>query len=254
MERREVAIESDAEELVVMGDTRWRETTQLLMVEQAFLENYFGDQVGITGRVEGTTLHIVLRNYGSKTVQGAFSVTLPSTVALAAAAPRKVSVPGHGMREIALELDPSPAAMGRRSAITIAFDWGASSKKVLAEMDMPQGVATHKLLFGSTSSCKFPVSVYNFTGEKNVDVKVTVASADAPDQGACEAERSLQWATAASDTLLFDLQLPEGKYTVTTTAMGASTETQLGIGECENAVSLHREDVNGDGIDEIIME
>ena len=254
MDRREVAIESNSESLTVMGDARWRETTQLLMVEQAFLENYFGDQVDITARVEGTTLKIRMQNYGSKTAQGTFSVSLPETVTPVGAVRRNVSVPGRGIREISLDLNPSPEAMGRRSAITIGFDWGTSSKKVMAEMDMPQGVATHKLLYGSTSGCKFPVSVFNFTNDKNVDVKVSVSQKDAPDEVAFEAERSLQLAKAEGDTLLFDLQLPAGSYTVTTTAMGATALTQLGIGECENAVTLRREDVNGDGIDEIIME
>ncbi len=250
-ERREVAIEATNEELTVMGDARWRETIQLLMIERGFIENYFGDQVGIVGRVEGTTLRVVLRNWGSEAVRGSFAVTLPPTVSLAGSVPGRISIPAGGAREISVDLNPSVEAMGRRSAITIGFDWGSSSKKVLAEMDMPQGVSTHKLLYGSTSRCAFPVSVYNFTNDRNVAVKVSVASGDAV---VYEAERSVQLAKAAADTLCFDLQLPAGGYTVTTSAMGSSAVTQLGIGECEKAVSLRREDVNGDGIDEIIME
>ena len=255
LDRREVAIESSIDNgCVVMGPDRFRETTQLLIIERSFLENYFGDQVGITAQVEGTTLRIILKNYGCSAVNGPFTVTLPPAVELAGTLPRQIRISGGGTRELSVDLNLSPEAMGRRSAITIAYDWGNASKKVMAEMDMPQAVATHRLLYGTTTRCQFPVSVYNFTNDKNISVKVSVSPSDAPDTVAFEAERSLSPAKSCADTLDFDLNLPAGSYKVTTSAMGASTSTQLGIGEAENAVSLRKEDVNGDGIDEVIME
>ena len=252
MDRREVAIESAVEEFTVMGDTRFRRPIQLMLAERAFIENYFGDQVGITARVEELTLKVKLENFGSKAVKGAFDITLPPTVSLAGSIPGRLNIPAHGVKSLSVDLKPTSDAMGRRSAITIGYDWGASAKKVMAEMDMPLAVATHKLLYGTTSGCKFPVSVYNFTNNKKVDVKVSVTSGS---EVAFEAERSLTLAKAASDTLAFDLKLPVGSYTVTTESMGATATTQLGIGEEDgDAVKLWKEDVNGDGIDEIYME
>ena len=251
MDRREVAIESAVEEFCVMGDSQFRRPIQLMMIERSYIENYFGDQVGINAVVDGTTLRVALTNFGRSAVKGDFCVQLPPTVALAGSVPAKISIKPGATKEIAVDLAPTPEAMGRRSAITVGLDWGTSSKKVLAEMDMPPAVSTHRLLYGATSGCKFPVSIYNFTNDKKVDVKVSVASGDAV---AFEAERSLSLAKAAADTVCFDLQLPEGSYTVTTTAMGTTATTQLGIGECEKAVTVRREDVNGDGIDEFFME
>ncbi|MBO4558023.1 MAG: hypothetical protein J5693_05405 [Bacteroidales bacterium] len=251
LDRREVAIESAVEEFCVMGDAKFRRPIQLMMIERSYIENYFGDQVGIKATVEGTELRVALTNFGRGAVKGDFRVQLPPTVSLAGSIPAKISIKPGATKEIAVDLALTPEAMGRRSAVTVGFDWGASSKKVMAEMDMPPAVSAHRLLYGTTSGCKFPVSVYNFTNNKNVSVKVSVTSGEAV---AFEEERSVRLDKAACDTLLFDLQLPEGAYTVTTTAMGATAATQLGIGGCEKAVTLRREDVNGDGIDEFIME
>ena len=86
-------------------------------------------------------------------------------------------------------------------------------------------------------------------------VKVSVAPADAPETVTFEAERNVSLGKTCADTLNFDLLLPAGSYTVTTSAMGSSASTQLGIGEEEkDTVKLRKEDVNGDGIDEIYME
>ncbi|MBP5504941.1 MAG: hypothetical protein J6X89_02430 [Bacteroidales bacterium] len=254
MDRREVAIESAVEEFCVMGSDAFRRPVQLMMIERSFIENYFGDQIGIKGTVEGTTLKVALTNFGDKAVSGNLAVHLPATVTLKGSASQRLRIPAGGVKELSFELEPTPEAMGRRSAITIGFDWGKSSKKVMAEMDMPQAVATHRLLYGTTSGCEFPVSVYNFTNDKKVAVKVAVSPSDAPETVAFEAERSIALDKATSDTLLFDLQLPAGSYTVTTSAMGSTAATQLGIGQEADAVKTWREDVNGDGIDEIYME
>ena len=252
MDRREVAIESALEEFTVMGDARFRRPVQLMIAERAYIENYFGDQVGITARVEGTTLKVALQNFGRKAVSGAFSISLPPTASLAGSIPERLRIRPGATKEITVDLTLTPEAMGRRSAVTVGFDWGASSKKVMAEMDMPPAVSTHRLLYGTAAGCKFPVSVYNFTNDKKVDVKVSVVSGDAV---AFEAERTLQLAKAAADTVCFDLHLPAGSYTVTSSAMGTTATTQLGIGdEAKEAVKLWKEDVNGDGIDEVYME
>ena len=247
--RREIAVTS---ETAVVGDDAFRRPIQLMMIEQDYIETYFGDAVDITATVEGTTLSYTLTNNTGRKIKGDFSISLPPQVALGGSCPSRITIPAYGSISGQVDLALSPEVMGRRSAITVGYSWDESSKKVMAEMDMPLGVSTHKLLYGTTSGCKFPVSVYNFTNGKKVDVKVSVTSGS---DVVYEAGRSLTLAKAAADTLCFDLQLPAGNYTVTAEAMGATAVTQLGIGEeAGDAVKLWKEDVNGDGIDEYYME
>ncbi len=255
MDRREVAIEANAEEFTVMGDTRFRRPVQLMMIERAFLERYFGDQVGITARVEGTTLKVAMTNFGKSTVKGHFEITLPPTIKLAGNAPRQVSIPGRGVKELSMDLAISPEAMGRRSAITIGFDWGTSRKKVMAEADMPQGVATYKLLYGTTSGCEIPVSVYNFTKSGQVEVSLSVSRKDEPGNVVLHQSETISLEKDDNAKIGFDVKLEPGNYVAVTSSQGASAVTQLGIGEeAKDAVKLWEEDVNGDGIDEIYME
>lgn len=255
MDRREVAIESAVEEFAVMGDAQFREPVELMMIERAFLENYFGDQIGIKATVDGSTLNISLQNFGGDAVKGNLAVTLPSSAAFAGSVPAKVSIPAGGMKHISVELAPGPEAMGRRSAVTISYDWGKSSKKTLAEMDMPQAVATHKLLYGTTSGCEFPVSVYNFTKGGQIEVSLKVSLKDDPDNAVLQQTKTLRLDKDASERTGFDLKLEPGNYVAVASSQGASAVTQLGIGEEEkDAVRLWKEDVNGDGIDEVYME
>jgi hypothetical protein len=52
----------------------------------------------------------------------------------------------------------------------------------------------------------------------------------------------------------FDLEVPPGSYNVKISAIGTETVNQLGVGKAEGAPKLTVADLNGDGIDEYIME
>ena len=254
MDRRAVAMEK-ADTYTLMGPENLRRAVQMLILDREWLENYFGDRVSITSCQQGTLLKVRLANMQDVPVKGSFAVTLPPQLALAGSVPQQVSIPAGGAQEIDIPLSVKPEAMGRRSAVTLGLDWGTSRKKVMAEIDMPEGVATHSLLYGTTGGTKFPVSVYNFTAAPKVDVSVSVAHRLAPNTIVWQQSQSVKLAAGASAKMDFDLKLSAGNYIVTTEAMGIKSTTQLGIGaEDDKAVTLRREDVNGDGIDEYIME
>lgn len=254
MDRRAVAMEK-ADTYTLMGPENLRRAVQMLILDREWLENYFGDRVSISSCQEGTSLKVCLANMLDRPVKGSFAVTLPPQLAVAGSVPQQLSIPAGGVQELVIPLAVKPEAMGRRSAVTLAFDWGTSRKKVMAEIDLPEGVATHSLLYGNAGGTNFPVSVYNFTDKGEVDVTVAAAHRLAPKTIVWQQSRKVKLATGQSAKLDFDLKLDAGNYIVTASAMGAEATTQLGIGAEEpGSVKLWKEDVNGDGIDEIYME
>lgn len=252
LDRRAVGMEKGG---VLIGPESFRRPVQMLMLDSEWIEDCFGDRVSIKAYVEGTTLKVDLANMDESAKKGTFSLGFPAGVAAEGGVPQQVSVPASGVRHIEIELALQESAMGRRSPIVVGYDWGKSSKKVIAELDMPEAVATHRLLYGTTSGCEFPVSVFNITGEKKaIEVKVSVAGKETPAEPVAVLSQSITLGKAQSGKLVFDLKLPAGSYTATAEAMGICATTQLGIGGESGGVSVRREDTDGDGIDEYIME
>ena len=251
MDRRSVAI---GENGTVMGSDLFRQSVQLMMLDRVWLEEYFGDRIDISAETEGTCLHVTLTNLYDHDVTGVFSLKLPSQISADGNMESTVSLPAGGSREISIDLNPSPEAMGRLSAMAVKFDWNGSSKAVMAKLDMPPAVSVHQLLYGPSSGTGFPVSIYNFTGDGNVDVDLAVFRKDNPDKAVFRDNASLKLSKGSSGNLSFDLDLKPGNYIVRTKAMGVTAETQLGIGKVKGDVTLEARDLNGDGVDEYIME
>ena len=249
MSRRAVGV---APQGVILGPDRFRKAMQLLLLDREYLEDYFGDKVDIHALVEGHTLRVTIDNHCPDKVGGTFSLMLPEHLSVSGDAARKIEV-GAGKRlDLTFDLIPSAASMGRLSAVAACFDWGTSSKSVIASVNLPPAVSTHQLLYGPASGCVFPVSVHNITGAASVPVKVTVT--DASGKEAYSETRTCEVPKAGSRTLDFNLTLAPGAYTATAEAMGISATTQLGIGAEPGEVTLKATDIDGDGVDEYIME
>ncbi len=54
--------------------------------------------------------------------------------------------------------------------------------------------------------------------------------------------------------MTFELKVPAGSYNVKISALGSEMTNQLGVGKAEGAPELTVKDLNGDGVDEYIME
>lgn len=251
MDRRSVAI---AEKGLVMGSDRFRNATYLMMLDKDYLEYYFGDRVDISSFIEGTRLYVDITNTYRHSIEGTFALKLPAQVGTSGPAERKIRIAAGCTERLEIDLNPSKEAMAKLNAIGITFDWGCSSKSTMAKLDMPPAVSAHQLLYGSSEGTSFPVSVYNHTDDKEVEVNVYVSPKDDPENKVFAQTRKVEIQKGSYETLSFDLSLPAGSYTITSEAMGSVANTQLGIGSEGGKVRLEEVDLNNDGVNEYIME
>lgn len=251
MSRHSVAV---GENGTVMGSDIFRQSIQLMMLDREYIEDYFGDKVNAETCVEGTKVTISLTNLSKKAIKGELKLMLPSQIEVNGTPQTSVSIPAGATKQIVLDLNPSAEAMGRLNAVAAVFDWGKSSKQIMAKLDMPPAVSTHQLLYGSAQGTEFPVSIYNFTNGHHVDVSVSVAKVEEPETPIYQTEFCTEIEKGSALTEKVNLELPAGSYIVSTEAMGVTAKTQLGIGGEKGTVKVTAVDLNGDGVDEYIME
>lgn len=248
MNRRAVAVESG----LVMGSDLYRKATQLMMLDKVYLEEYFGDKIDIQAYAEGTRLHVSITNYYDHTVKGGLSLKLSDRIA--AEAEQNLRIPAGTTKEITIDLNLTAEAMGRLNAIGVQFDWNGKSKAIMAKLDMPPAVSAHQLLYGHAEGTKIPLSLYNFTNEEDIDVKVTVAEKDNPEKVIFADEQTVNISKGGYKVLNYNVTASPGDYTVNYEAMGVTAHTQLGIGDEEGEVTLTEVDLNNDGVNEYVME
>ncbi|MGP1476617.1 MAG: hypothetical protein ACTTJK_04020 [Phocaeicola sp.] len=251
MSRRAVAV---AEKGVIMGSDQFRQAMQLLYLDRVYLEDYFGDRLHLNSRVEGKDLHITVSNLYSHQISGTITVGLPKGVTMKGDALQKVQLTAGSTKELVLELTPSVEAMGSIHPIVVKFDGDNASKSTMASLDLAPVISEHQLLYGPASGFQFPVTVHNFTDNENVDVKISIASKDNPNKVLATDSKSAQIKKGTFATVIFDIKQASGSYIVTTEALGTTTQSQVGISDEAGEVALKEVDIDGDGVNEYVME
>jgi hypothetical protein len=159
-----------------------------------------------------------------------------------------------GFQDVSFEIKPTAAAMGQANPILVELRWKGGRKRTLAVLDLPPAVSAHRLLHGQAPEVAYPVSVHNFTKQTTFPVEVKVYSEDRPSTPVLATSLTGTARTAEYQALEFRLPLQPGSYTVRTSALGVTAETQLGVGEATGKVSVTPVDLDGDGLMEYRLE
>ena len=251
MDRRAVAI---AENGIILGPDLFRKAMQLLLLDRVYIENYFGDNININAVMEGHLLNVTISNLHPHAVNGTLNIKLPEQLSLSGNQSTSLRMPANSTQNLVFEINPSANAMERYNSVVVQYDWDNSSKSTLASLYLPPAISAHQLLYGTSSGLQFPVAIHNFTNNSTVDVKVTMIEKDNPTSIVYTNEQTIHVEKGSYKTLNFDIQQAPGHYIVTTEAMGVTAYTQLGIEGDNGTVTLTEVDLNGDGINEYIME
>ena len=250
MDRRAVAIDDG----ILLGPDLYRKTLQLLYLDRDYIETYFGDRLNLNAVMQGHQLHVKVSNLHTKDIKGTLTLKLPKQLSLTGTSSMLLQLPANSTKDLIFEINPSPGAMENLSAVVVQFDWDTSSKSTMASLNLPPAISVHQLYYGAASGFPFPVSIHNFTNEKEVTVHLSMIARDNPDKPVFTTDQTVQITKGAYKTLTFNLRQPPGAYTVITEAMGVTASTQLGIDSPTGTATLKAVDLNNDGTNEYQME
>jgi len=248
----------------MMGPAPFRNALQLLLLDRFYLEDRFADRIQLSASLDGYDLHVRISHWGRSPLTGTLEVRTATELEVgrksSTEGPRtgqsaEISLePGMGSQDVSFEIKPSAAAMGRANPILVEMRWKGGRKRALAVLDLPPAVSVHRLLYGQAPEVAYPVSVHNFTEQTSFPVEVKVYSKDRLSTPVLATSLTGTALTAGHQALEFRLPLQPGSYTVKTTALGVTAETQLGVGEPAGQVTVTTVDLNGDGLMEYRLE
>jgi hypothetical protein len=250
MSRREVAVLPMA---LILGADTWRNAVQLLYLDRIYLEDYFNDRLDLKAGTDGYDLVVTLRNYAPLPVNGELKLTLPASIQ-AGDLPGSISLQSHEEKQFRIPLRPGREATGNTNPVAVTFVSGEKEKHTLTMLDLPPAISTHQLLYAHAPEVVFPVTVHNFSTKGNFPVEVLVYKAGELKKPVLRQTHMCQTSMATFREMTFHLKLSPGAYLVRTQALGATAETQLGVGKPEGRPYAYEVDLNSDGIYEYRME
>ncbi|MFZ2053027.1 MAG: carboxypeptidase-like regulatory domain-containing protein [Candidatus Aminicenantales bacterium] len=249
--RREVGILPQGK---MLGPEIYRNALQMLLLDRVWLEGFFGDAVQMRARIDGRSLQVSLANVRETEISGNLMITAAPELVLMGEPSLQMNIPPRSSREVSFQLQPRLEATGRTNPILVTFDWEGRQKRTLAVMDLPPAISLHRLLYGQSPEVVFPVSVHNFGDQDSFPVRVQVYAAASPDRVVFDKSERCDVPPSGFKEMTFRLPLQPGTYTVKVSALGAETESQLGVEALSGRATCTPVDLNGDGVSEYRME
>ncbi len=252
MDRRAVAVTEGG---FMMGAEKYRNTLQLLFLDRIYLEEYFGDRIDLETKTQGNQILLTITNTYTHPIKGQLRINIPKQLSIKGEKIANINLGTGESKVLSFNIEPTAEAMDRRNLITFTYNWGPhSTKSTVSLLELPPVISIHRLLYGTSSGIKFPVSVHNFSEQDSITVKISVAKMFEPFNPIVETEKNVGITTGNYCDIEFDLQLPAGNYLVTTSALGMTETSQLGVEDSSSHAHVEEIDINGDGISEYIME
>ncbi len=251
MNRKEVAVMEQAK---MMGPAKYRNALQLLYLDKDFLENYFNDNMDMQTKVEGYNLVVTLKNYSSKPISGSMEIVTSPSIDFDKTLLKEITLAENETKQVQIPLLPLKEAMGRTNPIAIHFSWGDKKKTTVTMLDLPPAISMHQLLYAHSPEVSFPVTIHNFSEKSSFPVEITVFKKDNLQKEVLRQTQKYETATASFKKMEFQLRLKPGDYLVKASALGTTSESQLGVGKAEGKPYVYEMDLNSDGINEYRME
>ncbi|MGN6434970.1 MAG: COG1470 family protein [Agriterribacter sp.] len=249
--KREVAI---LEEGKMAGPALYRNALQLLLLDRVYLEEYFGDRINLDAVTEANRVRVTVSNLYPHAVDGKITIRLPKQLTITGDTAQTINLAPNSSKEIVLDVQPAPDAMGRPNPVAIQYTWGNNSKSTVASVELPPAISMHELLYGNAAGTDYPVTISNFTKQTSFPVKLQVTDKTDSSKVVFEKEETFTAEQGKYSTKKFAVKIPAGNYTVRVDALGMQQTGQLGIEGAAGTASLKEVDLNNDGISEYSLE
>lgn len=251
LERRAVAVYPGG---AVVGPVELRRAMQILLLEGATLENCFPGPLALHAQIAAGSIEIAAENLTERDVNVTLSLRPSTGISIRKgdwSAPFVLKAKEH--RELSVPIEFLPESNDTNSLIQVVAESDAEQTRALAHITVPPIVNAHPLLFDTPGPVDYPVSIWNPGTAASVPVRLAVFRRDGSEQ-VLELERTLACEPWKDSHYSFALKLDSGDYRVEVSALGVTKTGLVSVRPPEGTASTRMEDLNGDGVDEIIME
>ena len=252
LDKKCVAIFPDGD---MIGPREYIESLWMLALDRIYLEHQFSERADISAKVEKENLIVSIKNRQGKILNGDLLFDIPQELTLGENVRwMPVSLGAWEQRTIELPISYTNKAAGKINPIALTLDWSENRYTTITHLDIPHPIEIHRLLLVDEDKFSFPITVWNCSKNGKVNVKIDIFSTKNALQPVLSKNISVAAHHARETIYKQDFLLKEGEYTIKVSALDYVAEGRISVKKCSGEVTTYLEDLNDDGIDEIVME
>ncbi|MBL7647613.1 MAG: hypothetical protein JNK74_15610 [Candidatus Hydrogenedentes bacterium] len=257
--KRAVAIYPEG---VVVGPKALRTAIQFLLLEGTVLSERIQGPVGVDAKFKNGALTVSVTNRTAEPLTGTLTLMPGAGLEYAAGSEpdEKVMnmIPGQTTRVLSEPFTFEPSASGRNNLVGIRGTVNIAGETpmpfhALASIKIPRVVSFHTLRYDVPGPITYPISLWNSSKATSIDLTFVVKRKDSGEE-VHRTERQVAAMPWQETRESVTFTLPAGDYIVEASALGVTTTGQLALREAPGEVNVREEDLDGDGIPEVIME
>lgn len=247
---------------IVVGPKALRAAIQFLLLEGTVLEERIRGPLSVQATFTDGALKVSVSNRTGAELEGSLKLNPgPGLKTVTGATVEDFAmhmVPGQTTRVASEPFTFEPAASGHNNLVGIQGTVNTAGEPpvpfhALASIKIPRVVSFHTLRYDAPGEITYPMSLWNSSNATSIDLAFVVKKKDSGE----EVHRTERTVAAAPwqetrDSVTFTL--PAGDYTVEASALGVTATGQLALRDAPGEVKVYEEDLDGDGIPEVIME
>lgn len=251
LDKRSVVVFSDGE---MIGPRDYADCLGILTLDRVCLEDEFAQAADISASVEGEDLLVTVKNNGNKKLKGKLFFDVSKELTIGNNVRQKtLSVARGKQKTIKLPVKYTSKTVGRINPIAVAFDWGQNSWSTVTYLRVPSPVEVHHMMLVDEEKFSFPITLWNCGNKPKVNVEIEIFE-ESKSKPVLSKTVSVNAPHAEETTFEEEFSLRQGQYSVKVSALDHTAQSQISVRKINTAASTHLEDLNNDGITEIVME
>ena len=226
---------------------------RILILEKEHLSRIFCDFVTVDAEVKENRLQIKLQNRSEKDLTGTLFLHLPTGITVADKAHDiAVDLDAMASQQLTFSLIGSAAACGKDQPIAVRFSGSFGTVAALTHWNLPHTAEIHPLILDFPGPVDYPITLWNYAASNKFTAELKLTNAKNKSVHAETIPVDLaQWQKVV---IKDKLVLQAGDYTAVVAALGDTVQGQLSVRSSKGKAKVHEEDLNQDGIPEIVLE
>ena len=238
----------------MLGAKELRDLLRILLLENEYLEKQFLSHLSVDAHIKDNELNATIQNRTNETLNADLLFQSSQNLIIGKNVQKMpISLSAYENRNLSFPITCTAGASGKDNPIGVVLNTPSGKVRALTHFEVPSAVEIHPLILDVPGNVTYPVTIWNYTKQKNVAAKLEVFTVNGKkrvfvDQISLDVPR---WHKTISH---FEIPLQAGEYIAKVSALGVTTEGEISIKSQTGHATVHEEDMNDDGIPEIVME
>lgn len=252
LERRSVAMFPKAD---FAGQSKFKNALRILLLDREYLENNFVQPVSVDCSSDKGRFIVRLENHSEQNITAKLKFLSPSSVIIGDNLKETtLALASEEKKELVYNINLTSDACSKELPLGVMLTNNVYKQPLYSVtcVDVPGAVELNPLMIDVPGKIDYPVTVWNYS--KNENIQLTLQVKNLKGNAVFNETKNISIPNWQNKTLSFSVSLKQGDYVATVSALGLSQEGQIAIRSQKDAASTHLEDLNNDGIPEIVLE